>query len=161
MNPPKYIRRGNNHWRVIIRKNKIGICNRQFSFHKYGGVKLALDAAIETRDSVLKKYGLLNNLNFIKAPDQYKTSRKNQPVIGVYFTKVIYKRKDKPHVRANWTTHSFVNEKEVKKSFAINKYGYEQAFLKACEVRYRHSGTLRVINVDMLPCTPTVPYVIV
>jgi hypothetical protein len=149
----KYIGRYDNYFRVRIRINKKEFCNKWFNINDHGGVRKTLSKAIEYRDISLKKHKLLYRLNYEKSPDE-STSNGKTICIGISFTYT--KQKNGPF--SNWTAR-YLNEK--KRTFSVNKYGYEQAFLMACKVRYKHCGPIKVLNKKALPCKPTVPYKII
>jgi hypothetical protein len=108
------------------------------------------------RDEILKSYNLLENLEYKNTPDMYQKS-KTQACIGVRLTW----NKQKNGIFYNWTAVYRVKGRDLKKHFSVRKYGNEEAFQKACEVRYQQVGPIRVKNKDLLPCKPKVPFVII
>ena len=142
----KYIGLYDNHWRVRIKVRDKPSINIIFNFNRYGGKKNALILARKCRNDTLKKLNQLFRLNYIKSPDIYADERKINPIIGVYMTFT--------QTGVNWTARCSIKGEEIKKHFSINKYGEKTAFLKACGVRFKHSGKLFIINRDALPCLP-------
>lgn len=155
MKTPKYIIRVKDAWRVRIRQNYKVICNKQISFKKHGGIKKSLEYAVQYRDRILKEHNLFERLNYKKSPDYFKNKKKGC-CAGIYFYSHIQREK----LVTYWVANYSIKGKHCKKYFSINKYGYEEAFIKACEVRYEKCGTLHVMNEKTLPCEPTVPFII-
>lgn len=155
MKQRKYIIREKTAWHIKIRLPDKTIYNKRINIIKYGGVKNSLKVAVDWRDEILKKYKLLDRLCFKKSPDFFKTN-KQLVCIGVYFS--IHHQKNGP--TSSWIARCRIKNKEIKKHFSIKKYGYEKAFLKACEIRYQHCGPIRVLNKKLLPCKPSVPFII-
>lgn len=149
MKAPKYITRVDVAWRVKVRHYGIEK-TKHFNFDKYGGVKLALNAAIDWRDQLLTKYGRIDYLNRVRSPAlSCKIKVPTRPCIGVYFAD-----------NRNWVAACQINKNYIKKSFSINRYGNELAFLLACEARFIANGKLIVINKEAMPCKPEVPYTV-
>ena len=152
----KYIIKVENAWRVRIRFNYEYIDKtKQFNFDKHGGEKEALKKAIKYRDGLLKKHNLLDRLNYNKSPDFLK-SNNNNPCIGKYFNV----RHQSNGLVGYWIARYQIDHKQGKKAFSVNVHGYEGAFLKACKIRYEWCGKIRVINKELLPCKPNVPFII-
>ena len=154
MSQHKYILNCDNYWYVKIRigdkyERKI------FNFTKYHGKRRALKKALEYRDNILKKYGLFNRLKYKKAPDKFR-QKKELAVIGVYLTNHLNHNGTK--TLYNWTVRYSINEKEVKRHFSVFKYGFKKAFQMACQLRYANSGELIIIDKDLCPEIPEVPY---
>lgn len=147
--PKKYIVERSERWFVRIRTND-GRINKTFSFDKWGGKCAAFLHALTWRNQMLTKYDLWGRLDFDRSPNFFANTPKSQPIIGIYQT----------HTGEffNWCAHFQIDYLETKRHFSVNKFGDKAAFLKACEVRYNHSGKLIVINKDALPCRPKVPY---
>lgn len=147
MKNPKYIIQvDKKYWRVKIRLDK-ETANKCFNFDKYGGKGEAQIAAILWRNKVLKKHDLLDRLNYEKSPNFFHNYGTN-PIIGVALN---YNYQCNKYVY-NWTVRYSNNGKEYKKHFSVNKYGTEKAFKKACEVRFKYCGKLRVLKKEDMPC---------
>ncbi len=145
----KYITETDTNYRVRIRTNK-GRIVKGYSFGKWGGKDRAFILAVQWRDKTLKKHGLMDRLKYIKSPDLFTSGSKVNPIIGVYKTYI--------GDRSNWTARVHIDCKEIKRHFAVKKFGNRSAFLEACRVRFKHCGKLIVINREALPCVPNVPY---
>lgn len=155
MKKTKYILQEKTTWRVKIAIGKNKTIVKRFNIEYYGGLKKSLQKAIDYRNEILRRYGLLDRLKYEKSPDYYKANKK-LACIGVYFSIT----QQTNGLFTNWTARYSENNAERKKHFSINKYGYEQAFLKACKIRYQHCGPIRVLNKELLPCKPSVPFII-
>ena len=130
---------------------------KHFSFEKCGGKEKALEQAIEDRDRALKERGMLQYLKFDRAPNlRRQTISNDQPIIGVYKT---YSYKTERTLK-QWTARRSDRSVPTKRCFSIRKYGNESSFIYACIWRFKMCGPLIVINADVLPCLPTVPYII-
>jgi len=151
MNTKYILRVDNKYWRVKVRVGQ-EYYNRCFAFIKYGDEETALKQAVTWRDRILKKYGLIDRLMYKKSPHRFK-NHPFGPVIGVYLNY------NPSTDRWNWIARYSVNEKEVKKYFSVSKYGSHDAFRMACKTRYKHVGKLIVVQPDLMPCKPTVPFV--
>lgn len=149
----KYITKYDDNIRCKIRFGQETV-SKWWSINKYGSEERAINLATRWRNAQLKKHNQLFRLKYKKNPDLYKNAK--HPIIGVYFT---YHKQQNGTISTNWTARVSIKNKEVKKHYSIIKYGYKEAFLLACEFRYKHVGTLRVINKKTLPCVPTVPHI--
>jgi hypothetical protein len=140
---------GQYSWRVKVAVYK-ECFTEYFCFANYGGMDKALDAALMWRDAFLKQHGLLDRLKYEKSPDYFTSNVK--PIIGVFISR--------NNTGINWTARYMINSQEYRKHFSINKYGNENAFQKACKIRYEQCGKLRVTDQSLVPCLPKVPYTI-
>jgi hypothetical protein len=147
MKPKKYILSvDNKYWRVKVRIDT-ETKNKCFSFAKYNSKENALKEAVIWRDKILKQHNLLDRLDYKKSPNFFQHYG-DHPVIGISLTYVI----ENNRYRYNWTARYQQDNKIVKKSFSVNKYGTKKAFLKACEFRFQHCGKLRIKNRKYMPC---------
>jgi len=153
----KYICRHDTFWRFRLR---LGIERRNitknFNFRQYGGIKKALQAALTYRDAVLRKEGLSYWLDYDRAPNRYSRTSEKKPCIGVHLQRGNY------GTTFNWCSDVYDGKRNrTRTCFAINVYGNQGAFLKACKVRFLHSGPLIISDLSALPCEPGVPYKII
>lgn len=137
MKPQKYIIRQKRYWHVRIRITYDDKVTKCFNFDKHDGVKNALAYAVIWRNQVLKKHGLLERLNSVYSPDYF--ARRSNRIIGIHRN------------GNNWVARYSVKGKEFKKGFSINKYGDKGAYIKACSVRRKHCGKLRLNNRRLMP----------
>lgn len=143
-------------WRVKI---KIGgkYVQKFFGFKKFGNQENALKAAIEYRNEVLKKHDLSHRLSQENKFQTHSLRSKKPMIIGVRF---IHNKYNKIGGTTYWIAEYSENGKKYKRHFSIQKYGFQEAFLMACKVRYEHCGKLSIYNKDKLPCEPDVPYIL-
>lgn len=149
----KYIIELGDHWRVAV-KTPDGRKVKCYSFNKWGGKSASFTLALKWRDEILKKYDLTDRLKYLKSPDLFTCGSKIHPIIGVYQT--CSNQNTKPTF--NWCANIQRDKTVTKRHFSINKYGNKTAFLMACRARFKNSGKLVVINPDVLPCKPDVPF---
>jgi len=129
--------------------------NKNFTDNFYGSKTKALKAAIQFRDNYLKKIGKLHLTNKFTNSKRFRHTLNVSGVLGVQLaTKEV-----NSHIYESWTAYGMINNVGRRKSFSINKYGYVDAFIKACNARYEICGTLSVFcNIKDLPASPGVPY---
>lgn len=123
---------------------------KYFADKKNGGKGKALKKAKEFRDKKYEELGLSKLLKKRISVVKYH-SHNNSGIIGVGV-------KREGNAKA-WYASGSKKNLSWSVSFNIKKYGEKQAFLMACKVRYKKSGTLQIIgNLSDLPCRPTVPF---
>jgi len=144
----KYILTTDQGYRVKVRTPYAAV-SASFSVKKYGSEEQALKAAVAWRDNLLAKHQITERLNSDHSP-HYSTTVGNNPIIGVHLARATG--------NYAWIAKYGKGKGEKKRSFSCAKYGSKGAFLKACETRYEYAGTLHVIDKDLMPCKPTVPY---
>lgn len=127
-----------------------------FAKRKYKTWKSALLAAMTWRDAYLKKhkglYVLDENPRINRAMDE--TGRNTSGAIGVILSVTTKRNSYIESYRACWCE----DKKQYTKTFACLLYGQESAFLMACRVRFKHSGTIIIKNEYEIPCLPDVEY---
>lgn len=144
-------------WRVKIKVGNKYI-QKFFGFKRYGNHEIALIAAIEYRNEVLKEHDLLHRLAADNAFQTHSLRIKKPMIVGVRF---LHNKYNKIGGTTYWiAVYSTKSGKKCKTHFSIQKYGFEEAFLMACRKRYEHCGVLSIYKVDKLPCEPDVPYVV-
>lgn len=116
------------YWRVKIRVSLEKTVNKSFRYSR-GDKEAALLMAIDWRNKVLAKYGLLARLGFDHSPNMQRHEKRKQ-YIGVCES------------ARNWTARFSRDGKEVKRHFSKNFYGNEEAYRLACEVRKIYCGKL-------------------
>lgn len=132
-----------------------GVDKRQFKlFYKnnYDSLTDTKDAARVWRDKFLNHtkqcHRLYNNLR-VGIPHTHANIKSvKTPIIGVTFSTMIKKY----GVYHAWVAFSNLALTHKKVHFSVNKYGHIQAFLLACEFRYRNSGKLIIKDINLLPC---------
>jgi len=143
------------YYRVKIRVNLVGYVNKSFSVSKLTE-SVALSEAINFRDETLVIHGLSDRLLYKVSPDLFKNN-KTRPCIGVYKT---HTKQSNGAIMESWTCRFSKKEnhflgafqREYKKHFSINKYGYCVAFRLACALRIKHCGRLIILNKSLMPC---------
>ncbi len=141
----------NIYWRASIR---IGVdrISKCFNFNKWGGKLEALNGARDWRDKLLIKHGLTDRIGTKQKVNIFRKHAKT-PFIGVYNT--VHRRDGNRYI--NWTARYSIDKQETKRHFSIFKYGYDEAFQMACEVRYQYCG--EIIMTMPFHLKPKVPFV--
>jgi hypothetical protein len=130
------------HWRVKIRFNG-KVYSRNFAYLKHGGISESFKIALRYIDELLRmRRGLDDSVNRIIA------------CLGITLEfKII-----KDSLEVYWIVSGFLGNSKITRPYSIGKYGYKQAFIEACKIRYGLNGTIIILNKDEIPCLPTVPY---
>lgn len=124
------------YWVRVGQKNRKNE-KKLFSDLKYGGKRKALKTARRYRDLAVERVFNGRRLKILHSHDR----RNKTGVIGVHRQR--YKRYTLyngelrgPYQLDDYIGSAQVNKKQAKKSFAVKKYGKENAFRLAC--RFRH-----------------------
>jgi len=126
-------------WRVSLRRHgKRHVKN--FTDKKYGGSELALRAAKQYRDTLVKEHPPISRKEFCNIKRRHNKSG----ITGVYTYRKTYTLKDGTvkeswYWEANWPNE---NGESVSKSFPVNRFGDEQAKQMAINAREQGMRTV-------------------
>ncbi|MBI4679889.1 MAG: hypothetical protein HY753_01420 [Nitrospirae bacterium] len=131
LNITRMDQRNTHGWYVRIYGQGKVLLQKLFSDKKYGGREMALSKAIKFRDTVkpTKRY-----------PMQVRSHIKNKTgIIGVYKR---YYRETSGNITERIVGIYYINNQQVSKSFAVQKYGEDRAWRMA--EAFRKEGMLMV-----------------
>ena len=130
--------------------------NDFFSDLKYETKESALKAALKHRNKFLKKNKLLQLLSGRKK-DIFRNEYPNNKS-GIVGVQKSFRTIDK-NIFYEWVCSGSIDGKRWRKSFGIKKLGDKQAFLNACDERYKRHGALKIkCSISQLPYKLKVPY---
>jgi len=145
----KYIMQTDRCWRVKIKRGEFRT-SKQFDYLKYAGIDRALKAAIIWRDWIIESQGLLLMDDYIDIDRSPNLVSKTitQPIIGVSLN------------RLSWRARFHRDKRQIIAHFFIATHGNVGAFQMACKARYENSGTLVVLNKQLMPARPKSPFIL-
>lgn len=130
------------------------IPSKSFFVRDYKNMDDCLAAAKIHRNGILKEYNCMHMLY------AHPAAIGMSGTIGVAYHSVIMNEGMHFSYKAIWSERTTGGPKERSVTFSIRKYGEKAAYIKACEVRFKHKGTIYINNKTLIPCLPEVDYII-
>lgn len=125
-------------WTVRVNKPGVAITHATFSDSKHGGMSKALSAAVKLRDKLIKKHKIKPNQ---KLGYKVNHSQSWSGIVGVTLVSTCSTiGNDNYAWLARYQVGAGNKRRQSCQSFAINKYGYQEAFRLAVVVRCNKTG---------------------
>ncbi len=142
-------------------RNPAAVSNEFVADSRHGGPVGAYQQALAIRDRLLEQTGQTELLHRARG-NSTRFSRTTSGVIGVRRESRERHRPSGPHLLEIWRASGQLKDgKSWRRSFSCVKYGEAEAFVLACQERFKRNGALVVTgDVETLPAGIPVPYVV-